>query len=364
MPAQTPLPPYVLCPGCRVRHGEQLEVRTLERERDGGDGRDGDARRSGGFGGVGSGVLRCECGRRYPIVDGVPIVMADSSAYLRSEMATVVERELPPEVAALLVAALPDDAPYARLLEHLSIYLDAHWGDRAEPAPDGPIPDPGPSFAAAPLAAKVAERASARVAQAVELGCSTGRIVAELARGADRVVGLDLHLGALRRARRLLAGEPLVYNRRVSGRHYRAATISAGDLAVAAERLTWLCGDALDPPLVPNDYERVVAFNVLDSGRQPRQLLGVVDGLCAPGGEILLSSPYAWQSDVVDEGARMGGADPARDLVELLRAGTDLGARYTIEDEDELTWTLRKDARSAVTYRVHYLRARKGELHA
>ncbi len=348
MTRETPPPPYVLCPGCRVRHGEHLEVRTMEREESarGRDERDG--------------VLRCECGRRYPILDGVQLVMADASGYLRSEIASVVERELPPEVAALLVASLPDDAPYARLLEHLSIYLDAHWGDRAEPAPDGP----GPAFAAAALAAKVAERARAPVTFAVELGCSTGRIVAELAKGAERIVGLDLHLGALRRARRLLAGEPLIYNRRVAGRHYRAATIAAGELAVSADRLTWICGDALDPPLLPNQYDRVVAFNVLDSVRQPRQLLAVVDALCAPGGEILLSSPYAWQSEVVEEGARMGGADPARDLAELLRAGTDLGARYTIEDEDELPWTLRKDARSAVSYRVHYLRARKGELQA
>lgn len=331
--------PLVLCPGCRVHHDGDLEVRTVER--------------------VGE-LLVCECGRRYPIVDGVPILMADAGGYLRSEMASVVERDLSAEVQALLVAQLTDDAPYARLLEHVSIYMDAHWGDRAEPPPEGA----GPAFAAAELAAKVRERASERVGLAIELGCSAGRIVAELGAGADHVVGLDLHAGTLRRARRLLAGETLVYNRRLAGRHYRAAAVSAGELAVPDDRVTWICGDALDPPLLPNQYDRVVAFNVLDSVRQPRQLLGVLDGLCAHGGELLISSPYAWQSDVVEEGGRIGGDDPARDVAELFQRGEDLSAPYAIEDEAELGWTLRKDARSAVSYRVHYLRLRKGERHA
>jgi SAM-dependent methyltransferase/uncharacterized protein YbaR (Trm112 family) len=341
--------PLVLCPGCRVHHDGDLEVRTVERAGE---------------------LLVCECGRRYPIVDGIPILMADAGGYLRSEMASVVERELSAEVQALLVAQLADDAPYARLLEHLSIYLDAHWGDRAEPPPlttttaSEPASDGGrPAFAAAELAAKVRERAAERVGLAIELGCSAGRIVAELAAGADHVVGLDLHMGTLRRARRLVAGEALVYNRRLAGRHYRAAQIHAGDLAVPEDRVTWICGDALDPPLLPNQYDRVVAFNVLDSVRQPRQLLGVLDGLCAHGGELLISSPYAWQSDVVEEGGRIGGQDPARDVAELLARGDQLSAPYTIEDEAELSWTLRKDSRSSVSYRVHYLRVRKGERH-
>ncbi|MGN6106079.1 MAG: hypothetical protein ACTHU0_13310, partial [Kofleriaceae bacterium] len=74
---------------------------------------------------------------------------------------------------------------------------------------------------------------------------------------------------------------------------------------------------------------------------------------------ILLSSPYAWQSGIVDEHERIGGSDPAGALAEILRTGAGLGARYEIEDEAELSWTLRRDARSVVTYRVHYLRARK-----
>jgi SAM-dependent methyltransferase len=321
----------LVCPGCRTLRDGRLDVRTLER--------DGD-------------VLRCACGRRYPILDGVPLVLADPAAFLRGEIAAVVERDLDPEVAALLVEHGPDDAPYARLLEHLSIYLDAHWGDRAEPPPDGP----GASFALAPLVERVAARPA--VGHAVELGCSTGRITAELA--AEHVVGLDLQLAAVRRARRLLDGERVTFARRVIGRTYSAAAITAGDRTRSGAGRLLLCADALDPPLLPASFDRVVALNLLDSVHSPRQLLAVIDGLCASGGEVLLASPYAWQSGVVHEHERFGGADPAAALVALLSGGTGLTGRYQIEEEAELSWTLRRDARSSVTYRTHYLRARKG----
>src|SRR6185503_21163500 len=126
--------------------------------------------------------------------------MADPAAHLQTELAAVVERDLPAEVVALLVAGGPDDAHYPRLVEHLSIYLDAHWGDRADPPPDGP----GAALGAQAMIAKGAERAAHRVELAVELGCSVGRIVAELAAGANAVVGVELSFGAIRRARQLL----------------------------------------------------------------------------------------------------------------------------------------------------------------
>jgi uncharacterized protein YbaR (Trm112 family)/SAM-dependent methyltransferase len=317
----------LVCPGCRTLSADRLDVRTLE---DHGD------------------MLACECGRRYPIVDGIPIVMKDASAYVRAEIATIVERELSPDVAALLVEDGPDDAPYARMLEHVSIYLDAHWGDRAEPPPE-------PGFALAPIVERIAARP--RVGLAVELGCSVGRVLAELP--AERSIGIDMHVGALRRARRILAGERVTYARRIVGRHFSAAAIAAGASVPAVPRQL-LCSDVLDPPLLPEAFDRVVALNMLDSVPHPMQLLSVIDGLCAPGGEIVLACPYQWQSSVMAEHERFGGADPAAALRAILSSGHGLRRTYTLEDEAEIPWTLRRDARSSVTYRTHYLRARKG----
>ena len=315
----------LVCPGCRTRTNGRLDLRTIDRAGE---------------------LYVCECGRRYPIVDGIPIVLPDPTAYFRTEIAVVLERDLPVEVAEVIIEHGPDDASYPRLLEHLSIYLDAHWGDRAEPAVD---------FAAAALIDKLAERSQHRVGLAVELGCSVGRMAQTLAAGADEVVAIDLHFGALRRARALLAGESVRYARRVAGRHYTQA-ITRGE---RADNVKLVCGDALDPPLVPGEYERVVALNLLDSVAHPRRLLQVLDALCTPGGELILASPYAWQSTVVHEDDRLGAHDPAAYVTALLREGTGLGAPYEILDEADLGWTLRRDARSEVRYQTHYLRARK-----
>jgi hypothetical protein len=58
----------------------------------------------------------------------------------------------------------------------------------------------------------------------------------------------------------------------------------------------------------------------------------------------------------MEDAERIGGADPASDLAALLREGP---GRYEIEEEADVSWTLRRDARSFVAYRVHYVRARK-----
>jgi SAM-dependent methyltransferase len=167
---------------------------------------------------------------------------------------------------------------------------------------------------------------------------------------AEQVYGLDLQFAAVRRAKRLLAGESVAYARRMIGRSYERAVATGFQRAA-----TLVCGDALDAPFVPGAFDRVIALNLLDSVPHPRQLIAVVDALCAPGGEIVLSSPYAWQSNVMAEDERFGGADPAAALVDMLG-----GRGFTVVDEAELPWTLRRDARSTLIYRSHYVRARKG----
>ncbi|HEX8951326.1 MAG TPA: hypothetical protein VF945_05750, partial [Polyangia bacterium] len=94
--------PTLVCLGCRARTERGRELHTLS---------------------PCDGALVCDnaaCRRRYPIVDGIPVIARDPEAHL-----------------AKWGAELVDGAPEA-LAEHLSIYLDAHWGDYAAPPPDGP----------------------------------------------------------------------------------------------------------------------------------------------------------------------------------------------------------------------------------
>ena len=283
----------LVCPACRSMEPGLVKLQTLER--------DGDE-------------LVCACGQRYPILHGVPVI------------GPAPAEELPLDPVRLLDAT--DDSELAHLAHHLSTYLDAHW------PPRGPLVDKLRALPAVPAT--------------VELGCNVGGALAVL-RG-DQLVGIELSRPTSWRAQALLRGETIPYLRRVIGKHYEPA--EAHGIARPAKVV---CADALDPPLVPGCFDRVVALNVLDSVRSPLQLLSVIDALCAHGGEIVIACPYQWASE-----ERLASADPAAELREKLRTGADLRATYTVLDEDELDWTLRRNARSRVAYRIHYIRARKG----
>jgi SAM-dependent methyltransferase len=303
--------PTLVCPRCRALDERGLHVRTLAPA-----GGDDDA------------ALVCACGARWPIDAGVLRVHDAPLGHAPDEPAT---------------------------RQHLAVYLDAHHGDRAVPPPDGP----GAGAGGAEVLAWVRARAAAPVARAVELGCSVGGGLAALAAGASAVVGVDGHLGALRLARRLLDGAAVGYQRSGLGGHLIDAEIAA---AAPTPGVTLVCADALDPPLLPGAFDRVVALGLLDSCASPRGLLAVLDGLCAPGGELLLASPFTWPTEAAGELAGdplLGGPDPAAGLRTLLATGDGLGARYAIEDATEVPWRLRIDGASATLFRCHLVRARR-----
>ena len=321
----------LVCPACPARSERGLELHALAVE-------SGDAPE------VVDGVLRCtNCGRRHPVIGGVPLIVPDLAEALRSAGPSLLARDLPPEVLAVLAAAGPDEAPIAHEAALVGSFLDSSWGDCAEPPPDGP----GTAFGFGALASKLAGRAGARVRRAIELGCGVGRGLSLLARGAELTVGLDAGPAALRYARRILAGLDTPYPRRAIGRSFAPAVIRAGPLATPGVQL--LCADALSASLAPGSFDRVAALNLIDAVRSPQALLDVAEGLLAPGGELLLAAPYAWKSD------EMAGPDPAA----AVRAALEQrGLR--IEDEDRhVPWALRRDARSASVFDVHWIRARK-----
>src|SRR5205814_527953 len=142
-----------------------------------------------------------------------------------------------------------------------------------------------------------------------------------------------------------------VYARKMAGRSYERASVRAPAKVTGVDLV---CADALDPPFAPGQFDRVAAFNLLDNVRSPRALLHHLHQLAAPGGEVLVCSPFSWRDGIVDAAERLGSDDPAAALRDEAR---NLG--WSIEDEADLPWTLRRDARSATVYQVHWLSARR-----
>lgn len=182
----------------------------------------------------GLGLTCPRCGQDYPVVDGVPLVLADLDGWLRQEGAAVLlRRDLPPLLLARLAAGT--EGVVWRDLERL-----AAWTGPPSPERD-------------------AWRRSCRAltdGPAVELGC--GPLADD-----GRVVGLDLHWASLR-----ARGGPCVL------------------------------ADALEPPWAPESCALVIADSLLDSCRDPSLLLHRARELLRPGGWLCLSSPFCWRPEI------------------------------------------------------------------
>lgn len=256
------------------------------------------------------GVLAClGCGARYPILDGVPCVLRDLGGWLADARSAALWRDdLAPCVAALVESVLPLGAVYAQTRADLAAYLDSHFGEGGSPL--------------------LEEARAGEGALRLDLGCATGGLTAELAHGAALAVGLDTRLDFLRAAR---------------------ARVPAA---------LFVAGDALDPPFEPGVFSTVAAWNLLDNVSVPFHLLGQADALLAPGGLLLLSTPYAY-GPLTEPGEQIDGVAQLRAILEG-RAPGPVPLAYTILREvDGVPWRLRVGARKVSEFSLHVLRARK-----
>jgi SAM-dependent methyltransferase len=278
----------LVCPACRRFSERGLELFTVEPD--------------------GADFLKCAgCGQRWPVREGIPVFHRDADFSL----------PLFGDDAPSLALDQPESSPLPHALAQLSSYLNADVSQ---------------------LLAKLRERP--RVANSLELGCSVGLTLA------DGSVGLDRSAPALQAAAKLIDGG-VDYWRRVSGRRYERTSLRREPL----RNVRLVCADALDPPFVPGSFQRVAAFNLLDNVSSPRALLHHMHQLCEEGGEILLSTPYAWRDGIVAPEERLDGPEGLRSEVRSLG--------WTIEDDCDLRWSVPHDSRAETVYLVHYLRARR-----
>jgi SAM-dependent methyltransferase/uncharacterized protein YbaR (Trm112 family) len=317
------------------------------------------------------GVLLCSqpaCQREHPIIDGIPVVVADIASWAAHQIGGVMRRDdLSAHAESLLGDASGPGSEFHRDRSNLGIYGWAHWGDLA---PAGERQHGG---AYATLLAQAFDLASPQPAGLwLDLGCSVGRGTLELARrGAALAVGVDLNFAMLRVAERVRRQGQARFPLRRGGVVFERFEATLPDSTATRRSCTshWCC-DASMLPFADARFDGVLLLNLLDCVPDPLALLFETGRALAAPGQALFSSPYDWSPNATPMAQWLGGHSQrspsgGSSVAELRRilsvdraAGVDTG--LVIESErDSVPWHVQTGERSTMAYAVHMARLRR-----
>jgi len=340
-----------VCPACRVagRDAPSLALGTVARA-------EGDD--------VLEGVLVCpepECRREHPIIDGIPVVVADLVSWAAHQLDAVQRRD---DLTAFTESMLGDAAGPGSALDrertNLSGYGRGHWGDLD---PDDPLEDAASLAGLLETALGMLEAPPRGVW--LDAGCAVGRATLELARRTGELaVGVDLSFAMLRVAERVRReGRAVVPLRRV-GVVYERREIAVPD--VPTEHMSLWCADAAVLPFGDGAFDGALSLNVLDCVASPLGHLLELGRTLSGGAPALLSTPYDWAPTATPFEGWLGGhsqradaggssaAELRRILSPVAPAGVDTGL-VVASELDRVPWRVYSNERAGVEYAVHLL---------
>lgn len=320
-----------VCPACRaVERGLRvLELGTVASEED------GDVR---------EGVLVCPdpaCRREHPIVDGIPVVVADLPGWASHQLDAVLLRDdLTSFTASLLGDLAGTESTLERDRRNLSGYGHAHWEGGF-----GELVDSALALIGEPPGGMW-----------IDVGCATGRGTLELARRTgDLAVGVDLSFAMLRCAERVRRTGRAVYLRRRVGLVYDRREVDVAD--VPAERMSFWCADATALPFAAGAFDGALSLNILDCVAAPFGHL--LELARAVRGDVLLSTPYDWAPAATAPQHWLGGhsqrAAHGGDSATELRRALRLAELELVAERDGVPWQVYVNERSRMDYTLDVL---------
>jgi SAM-dependent methyltransferase len=315
---------------------------------------------------------RCaSCGSRYPRIEAIRCVPPDLGAFLETQAEALASGWISADAHAALDACrkageLDPTGESFHERSFLGQHGMAHFPDASDPL--------GPELACNRIVHQTVRTWLERHPHpcdtpskcALEAGCGPGAFLQTLAPlFVDGALGLDIRISMLRLARRMSNAGEAVLPFCVEGRRFDLVRLRIPDGSKPpADSIHLLCGDIMAPPLDAEAFPVVMAMSLLDTVTDPLFALGQLDALLAPGGLLLLGTPYSWDARVTAPKEWWSG--PGATGGETLRLALSGGhrvlphLRYEIlEESDRLAWAVPGHGRFVLRFFLDVLLARK-----
>ncbi|MCP3940810.1 MAG: methyltransferase domain-containing protein [Desulfobacteraceae bacterium] len=317
------------------------------------------------------GILICsnpECRCEYPIIDGIPIIVADIREFVRQSAFSIVKRNnSSEEIESLLGDCMGPGSMYDSIRQYLSSYGYDHYGD-LDPDECGQ-PGVRPGSALHLLSETLPGMMQPIDGPILDLGCSVGRTSFELSRNFNGLVlGIDLNLTMLQAAVKVLETGIFTYPKRMLGLAYDRKMIKT-DFMDDENVDFWAC-DVLNLPFPDALFSFGLSFNLLDCVGDPYLHLQEIERVLKSGAGAIISTPYDWSPNASPVERWLGGHSQRSEakgkseivLRSLFAKGGNPHAIKNLElvfEKENLPWTVRVHHRSYMNYSVHVMGLRK-----
>jgi len=178
------------------------------------------------------------------------------------------------------------------------------------------------------------------VSRALDLGCAVGRASFELSRWADSVVGIDLSQRFIEAAELIQQTGRIDIRILEEGSRFSSVTRYL-DKELKRFRCRFQATDALSLSPDFGNFDLVLAANLLDRVPDPVRLLAELKRLVAPGGYVILASPYTWLEEFTSRRKWLSSPDqPTLNMIQSY-----LEPELTLVETKDLSFLIREHAR-------------------
>jgi SAM-dependent methyltransferase len=322
------------------------------------------------------GFLQCDKGHRFPIIEGVLILVADFKEYIsqkKNVFEKLVQRELSEDIRSFIISQASfvekwSSDPWENLA---GVYTWVHFDDiMKEKMLEKGMASIGlnhlnllsPQHLYTELVEMLPKKTNPTLPSA-DVGCSVGRLTHELASKYRFAIGIDHSFEAVRIAREITqAGGRYEYDITLEGLRKERRTIDVR--ATIRQNVDFIVSDATNLPFESNFFETILAANMVDVVPYPMTLLKEIHRTLRTGGYLVTCDPYCWtRASSARPENWIGGKDFGTEAGEssgVLR--TILKKRLgfnVIKEKDLIPWPLRYDQRHICIWLVDCLQACK-----